>query len=232
MGTVETTEEINMDSKTAMKYLVSGYVKNNFTKLYNCDYPLSLNDVILSYLGTLFLSFDAIYEDYRYIIKNNGMNIKYDRKHACLVGSTYELNVENNSFKIKVINSGVDAIGIISDFNECYKKDLWFNKITGNAYMWYHYKDWGSSYISGHSSFQSKYHTSYPNGKNISHKWISGDIITVKINFKLWTVEFYKNDQLICDNIEIAKNLKYYPVISLNSIKWNKDQPIEYQILS
>ena len=232
MGTVETTEEINMDSKIAMEYLVSGYINNNFIKSSNYNYPLSLNDMILSYVGNLFLRFDAIHKDYQYIIENNGINIKYDGKNkVCLVGSSFCLNKRINSFRIKIIDTGKDAIGIISDINECFRKEIWFNQISCNGYMWYYSKYRGSGKICIQSSHKLPFDLDQQNVPK-SDKWLPGDIITVKINFKLWTVEFYKNDQLICDNIEIAKNLKYYPVISLNSISYNRDKPIEYQILS
>eukprot|EP01084_Bolivina_argentea_P187858 323508_1 len=191
--------------------LVMGYVSES---LYD-KYPIDLNRLIIHFLGNIIFVFDLVHEKYINCIQHEGTYIRRPGQYEqytlhdwvyVTIGSSLAFNDSFNEFSIKCIKPRSDAIGILSNTAICKDKqweNIWCQKGPGNMYYYY-----GGGAISSGLNTKDK----PPKQKKIE-KWQKGDIITVKVDRKEWTVRWLKNEKLIGRKVKIMPNVDYYPFV-------------------
>eukprot|EP01084_Bolivina_argentea_P297903 513293_1 len=218
-------------------YLVSGFMRA-MDKKENCAY--SVIEIIIQYIMSMFSRFDTCNQKYIQCIKSNGTVIdrevymttnKYKickkpnpmreitkvEMSTIVFACSKGYNKGITKFKIKVDRVGIsesrldlvrkpmDAIGIISK----YITDI-INYDQQNITLWR-----GESYYLFQNSFigtglhSSKSYQAGLGGINIID-WKDGDIISVTLNCKKWTVEFRLNGKKIGRPVDIAKKCTYH----------------------
>ena len=85
---------------------------------------------------------------------------------------------------IKPGQSSFNAIGIISDIEQCKSGNKWIYWMYGYKYWWQQ-----SNSIYGQRSFQVMHQ------KDVRTPWKPNDIITIKLDRNEWVITFYSNDK-------------------------------------
>merc|ERR1712176_985352 len=90
-------------------------------------------------------------------------------------------------FELKCINPGRDAIGIMSEIEEC-EKEQWIAATKGNSYYW----TAGSGIYTGKGT-QNRPDEQYIGG----NLWEIGDRIKMRLDCVEWVVSFYQNGEQV-----------------------------------
>ena len=194
-------------------YLTNGYIKEQLiNKKVDNLYPLELSRVISDFLGNILMKFDFvnteelmkyIYENSKSIEIPSGVLQSYSfssNRHT--FGCSLALDTGVTYIDIQCINPGeCDAIGIVSDFDEC-KNDVWFCNLNGYNYWWHN----------GYKAILKRQNSEIPELKRLERIWEKNDIITMRIDFNEWEITFFLN-QNEQHTMELEKHNKYYFVL-------------------
>ena len=216
MGNSQPSELSKLSLAQCGRYLVNGYTRNSLQQSdITANYPISINKIIDKYLGNIFLKFDICPNDYTQVIQNDGtlMNRSIDiveNGKLFLVASSTGFSSGINEIKIEVMQDHNNSIiGVITDINHC-KRKIWIGYIKANMYY----------YFGGDMDGSGTCITQKVNGKRHfepvveDHAWKKNDIITIKIDCEQWKIRFFRNNQIVGNELNIIKGFTYYPVIS------------------
>ena len=120
-------------------------------------------------------------------------------------GCSYGVNNGNYDFKIKCIEPGHDAIGVITSIDDCKEDDFWITNVSGDAYFCY------ESNGIFHRGENAKLNIEFDGQK--CNKWKLNDIIKINLNFDIGKVTFFQNNEKIGNSLEMIKNGTYYFVL-------------------
>ena len=113
---------------------MNGFLSINFLNDNKYNYPIELTDIIIAFLGDIFLRFDVCHKSNENIIKNNGYLITTMQTTALIihpmVGCSIGFSEGINEFHIKCIKPKSDTIGITSDLIHCKIENNWIGEAT------------------------------------------------------------------------------------------------------
>mmetsp|Transcript_70890 Transcript_70890/g.112645 ORF Transcript_70890/g.112645 Transcript_70890/m.112645 type:complete len:294 (-) Transcript_70890:138-1019(-) len=132
-----------------------------------------------------------------------------------------------HSWSVKLLNCyNCQALGIAEHKDATYRYgynifDAELNRQLGDRYVYAGDLNhgWRGStelrpYVVSASDSQLRYEKKL---KMKNNRWQRNDVITVEINFSgdPWTIQFFKNGQVLCDKIVVKNKKVYYPVVQV-----------------
>ena len=210
-----------------MRDIVNYYMRTQFIEDNDeMQYPIELNIIIQRFVGNILLIFDTIKEEYRNYIQNDGLLLKIEgfklRDAFIPVCSSYKFDSGVHKIRIKVIQGGNDAFGIISNttiinstkYHGYAQANMYYYFGGGRLCIGYNNKEYGND--------QDRFLVSDQARVNVN------DIITIKLDCSVvdaWNVSFYLNDTQVWKDIDIVSKDAYHLFIS------TKGPKIEYEIV-
>ena len=167
-----------------------------------------------------FVTFDIFDKSYINIDNNmitgNGLKKgKYARMVSCDKG--YEPESGLFEWRIKCVEydsssasgNASHAIGIFTNKEIAKNGTNWVNdKRINYAYYWNSYRRYCYGSSNGEYTFEN----------NVNDGWNTGDVITVLLDCKKWTIQFSKNGSVVNSKpYKIKENQTYYPLIVMRS---------------
>ena len=118
--------------------MVDGYIREEFIKRYNMLYPYDLTKIFCEFLDHIWVC----PEKYNHCMKRNGSIIhrqKLKETNGCnvdmIIGYYRGYDKGIFQFKLKCIKPAMDAIGIISEIDQC-QIEQWISATKGNTYYY------------------------------------------------------------------------------------------------
>ena len=209
--------------------LVDGYIREQYTDRYKVIYPHDLTKIFCEFLDHIWV----LPQQYNHVMKRNGslifrpplnaMNEKTGKTNVdMIIGYSRGWDRGILEFELKCIKPDRDAIGIMSDIDEC-EIEQWITATKGNTY----YYVAGSKLANGGGIYSGSFTTNSPPEQYIHDEiaWKTGDIIKLRVDCHDWTCKFYKNKIQIGDTINIEPNCTYHPVLATT------EDGIEYELI-
>ena len=192
-------------------YIVE-YIVENGRKV---AYPIELNKIIATFLGSIFLVFDIISESTPDdCIDKTGKLIKNTQNATTRVASSYCINNGVTYIDIKCIKPGQsDVIGITSNIDAC-KTGQWISLQKGYKYWWY-----GDTGIYG-----EKDQVDIVDKYMWSKSWQKNDVISMKIDCDQLELVWRLNQE-IKHQVKIKESIDYHLFFM------GQSENIEYQLL-
>eukprot|EP00484_Ammonia_sp_Unknown_P021004 CAMPEP_0197033882 /NCGR_PEP_ID=MMETSP1384-20130603/12169_1 /TAXON_ID=29189 /ORGANISM="Ammonia sp." /LENGTH=282 /DNA_ID=CAMNT_0042463745 /DNA_START=21 /DNA_END=869 /DNA_ORIENTATION=- len=166
---------IHVTPTEARIHLIHGFVKAYKVE----NYPTSLTLIFVEYLGNIFLTFDVYLQQYaKYIQQDNTLlcresstGLRHRVSDRFTVGCSRGFNEGIHEFTIKIlkVTASIDGIGVVDDISICQTPRFWIQSCCElgifNEYL----------HLRGGPEYKE------------------GDVVTVRLNCKSWTVKYYKN---------------------------------------
>ena len=201
-----------------LKYLVRGFVRiqlNNIRKDKDIQYEADLDKVIGEFLGNVLFKLDVVHEQHaKYVfadgtcINTKNYNGAYmSLRNFCVCSST-TFEGGTHEFQIKCIESGRDAVGIMSNTDICTFEHMWCADAPTNMYC-----------LCGNGQLFTSYKTA---GRNQDHSDLdgqceNGDIVKVVVDCDQWRVTFYKNGKAVGNPMNMVRDIPYHAFIAVQT---------------
>ena len=207
--------------------LVDGYIRKHLIKPYKFIYPYDLTKIFCEYLDHIWVC----PEKYNHVMKRNGTiihrpplkpkanpfgnasrswQVEEKENVDMIIGSSRGYDSGIFEFALRCIQPAMDAIGIMSEIDEC-EIEQWISATRGNTY---YYVPGSSNGGGGIYSGRDTKNAPPEQFMDEEKKWRHGDKIKMRVDCAFWTCKFFKNGKQIGDTINIEPNCTYHPVLA------------------
>lgn len=184
--------------------LVSGYLRQEFLRSNDYQYPESLTVIFIHFLGNILFGFDLICDKYKHFVSDDRKILEIDEMSGYItVGSSYPLNSGIYTIVVQLSDDAVNPIGIISDHSICKEDDMWIFRAK-DSYIFALYglelvqSDLADEY------FNNEYETADIDEID------EHDRLKMIINCNEWKLSYYLNDKELITDVQIAKDTTHY----------------------
>ena len=201
-----------------LDYLVMGYTHQQFNiKSQDINYPQELNQIIITFIENIFLSFDMTHDNYRHCLQNYGTLIKSTLCKTFNICSSYAFEPGSiNSFKVRCLDGQgtmAEIVGIASNTEEFVQEVyVWCKQSNANVYYYC-----GTGGISEGYNNKKLGVDTYGGLRQIVEIWKKGDTITINVDCIDWRFTVYHNDKQLGVAMSMVENITYYPFMSIKS---------------
>eukprot|EP01084_Bolivina_argentea_P102866 184291_1 len=192
--------------------LVDGYIRSQFINPYNVIYPSVLTKIFCEYLDHLWVCPNK----YNHCMKRNGSFLirpplsTAGKNVDMIIGSSRGYSKGVFEFQLKCIKPAMDAIGIMTEIEEC-EIEQWIGATKGNTYYYM-----PGTRIGGGGIYTGMFTKNAPAEQymNSEKQWRKNDMIKIRVDCDYLTCKFFKNDKKVGKTIHIEPNCTYHPVLA------------------